>query len=105
MKTAKVLNQTCIDRTMASLIPCPHCGLRPKEEFTIKGAALPRPAPEASGDVWFDHVFLRDNPRGAYEEYWHHTSGCRRWLIVSRDTATHEIATTHDAASLSGAKA
>ena len=24
---------------MASLIHCPHCGTRPKEEFTIKGDA------------------------------------------------------------------
>lgn len=89
---------------MASLIPCPHCGLRPKEEFTIKGAALPRPAPEADGDAWFDYVYLRDNPRGAYREYWHHTSGCRRWLTVARDTATHEIDAIHDAGGVAGVK-
>lgn len=89
---------------MASLIPCPHCGLRPKEEFAIKGAALPRPEPDADAGIWFDHVYLRDNPRGPYEEYWHHTSGCRRWLVVARDTATHEIHAAHDAAGLAGAK-
>ncbi|MGG7516503.1 sarcosine oxidase subunit delta [Allorhizobium undicola] len=83
---------------MASLIPCPHCGLRPREEFTVKGAALSRPDPQAGPDVWFDHVYLRDNPRGAYEEYWHHTSGCRRWLVVSRDTASHEVHGARDAA-------
>ena len=83
---------------MASLIPCPHCGLRPKEEFTIKGEALPRPAPDAGSDAWLDYIYLRDNPRGAYREYWHHTSGCRRWLTVERDTATHEIDGAHDAA-------
>lgn len=82
---------------MASLIPCPHCGPRPKEEFTIKGAALARPDPQAGPDMWFDYVYLRDNPRGAYEEYWHHTSGCRRWLVVSRDTASHEIHGARDA--------
>ena len=33
---------------MASLITCPHCGVRPKEEFSIRGDAVPvRPA--ASG--------------------------------------------------------
>jgi heterotetrameric sarcosine oxidase delta subunit len=83
---------------MASLVTCPHCGARPKEEFTVKGAALPRPAPEALQETWFDYVYLRDNPRGAYQEYWHHTSGCRRWLVVSRDTATHEIFDSRDAA-------
>ncbi|MDX8499027.1 sarcosine oxidase subunit delta family protein [Mesorhizobium sp. VK4C] len=83
---------------MASLIPCPYCGQRPKEEFTVKGAALARPAADASRETWFDYVHLRDNPRGRYDEYWHHTSGCRRWLVVTRDTVTHEIERTCDAA-------
>ncbi len=82
---------------MASLVTCPHCGPRPKEEFSVKGAALSRPAADAPQDVWFDFVYLRDNPRGAYSEYWHHTSGCRRWLVVERDTASHEIHKTRDA--------
>lgn len=81
---------------MASLIRCPHCRQRPKEEFTVKGAALARPAPDAGRETWFDYVYLRDNPRGRYEEYWHHTSGCRRWLVVMRDTATHEIEDVRD---------
>lgn len=81
---------------MASLIPCPHCGTRPKEEFTIKGAALPRPAADADAGAWMDYVYLRDNPCGPYREYWHHTAGCRRWLVVSRDTASHEIAACTD---------
>ncbi|OLP57306.1 sarcosine oxidase subunit delta [Rhizobium rhizosphaerae] len=83
---------------MASLIACPHCGRRPKEEFTVKGAALARPEPQAGADAWFDHVYLRDNPRGPYQEFWHHTSGCRRWLVVTRDTATHEVEEARDAA-------
>jgi sarcosine oxidase subunit delta len=83
---------------MASLVTCPHCGARPKEEFTVKGAALSRPAPDAPQETWFDFVYLRDNPRGRYDEYWHHTSGCRRWLVVTRDTATHEIYRSQDAA-------
>ncbi|WP_422372530.1 sarcosine oxidase subunit delta [Hoeflea sp.] len=83
---------------MASLVSCPHCGLRPKEEFTIKGAALRRPVFDAASDVWLDYVYLRDNPRGEYEEYWHHTTGCRRWLVVNRNTATHETGTVRDAA-------
>jgi heterotetrameric sarcosine oxidase delta subunit len=89
---------------MASLIQCPHCGARPKEEFTIKGAALPRPSPGANPDAWFSYVYLRENPRGSYEELWHHTSGCRRWLVVSRDTVTHETAAVCDAADKSGAR-
>ena len=82
---------------MASLVPCPHCGSRPKEEFTVKGAAIARPAPDAGTEPWMTYVYLRDNPRGRYDEYWHHTSGCRRWLVVTRDTATHEIEASRDA--------
>jgi sarcosine oxidase subunit delta len=82
---------------MASLIPCPHCGSRPKEEFTVKGAALTRPAPDADKEAWMDYVYLRDNPRGLLQEYWHHTSGCRRWLVLTRNTATHEILKGEDA--------
>lgn len=83
---------------MASRVPCPHCGLRPKEEFTIKGAALPRPAPDADEAAWIDYVYLRENPRGAYDEFWHHTSGCRRWLVVSRNTLTHDVYGARDVA-------
>ncbi|AXA45044.1 sarcosine oxidase subunit delta [Rhizobium leguminosarum] len=84
---------------MASLISCPHCGSRPKEEFSIRGdAGLIRPAPDAGAEAWFDYVYLRDNPRGRHSEYWHHSSGCRRWLIVERDTVTHAVNGVRDAA-------
>jgi heterotetrameric sarcosine oxidase delta subunit len=83
---------------MASLIDCPHCGLRPREEFTVRGAALVRPAPDAPDADWFAYVYLRENPRGRYDEHWHHTGGCRRWLVVSRDTLTHAQYSVRDAA-------
>lgn len=84
---------------MASLIDCPHCGTRPKEEFTIKGdASVTRPAPGAPEREWFDYVYQRDNPRGAFREHWHHSGGCRRWLVVCRDTVTHDVARVFDAA-------
>lgn len=84
---------------MASLISCPHCGARPKEEFSIRGdAGLIRPAPDAGAEAWFDYVYLRDNPRGSHSEYWHHSVGCRRWLIVERDTVTHVVHGVRDAA-------
>ncbi|EJC85600.1 sarcosine oxidase delta subunit [Rhizobium leguminosarum bv. trifolii WSM2297] len=84
---------------MASLISCPHCGSRPKEEFSIRGdAGLARPAPDAGQNAWYDYVYLRDNPRGSHSEYWHHSSGCRRWLIVERDTVTHVVHGVRDAA-------
>ena len=83
---------------MASLIHCPHCGTRPRDEFSIKGdATLHRPAPSASDKDWADYVFLRENPVGRHKEYWQHLAGCRRWLIVERDTVTHDVFSVVDA--------
>jgi len=72
---------------------CPICGLRDETEFTYGGdATLVRPAhDDTDADHWHDFVFLRDNPRGAHREYWHHVQGCRQWLVVERDTLTHAI--------------
>jgi len=79
------------------LIKCPHCGTRPIEEFTFFGDAGPeRPTSNdpASMDQWFDYVYLRDNPKGRFDEYVHHSGGCRAWLVVTRDTQTHEVSAT-----------
>ncbi len=83
---------------MASLITCPHCGTRPKEEFSIRGAAGPeRPSPAAKDEDWQRYVYVRDNPKGRYQEYWHHVGGCRRWLVVDRDNLSHEVFGVTDA--------
>ncbi|WFU00808.1 sarcosine oxidase subunit delta [Rhizobium sp. CB3171] len=84
---------------MASLITCPHCGTRPKEEFTIRGSAsATRPAPSAPDEDWHRYVYIRDNERGRILEYWHHAAGCRRWLVVDRSNVTHEVFSVTDAA-------
>ena len=72
---------------------CPVCGLRDETEFSYGGdATVVGPAPdESSPDVWFDYVFLRDNPRGAHKEFWHHVQGCRQWLVAERNTLTNKI--------------
>jgi heterotetrameric sarcosine oxidase delta subunit len=88
---------------MASLIDCPHCGVRPKEEFSIRGDAAPvRPAADvpASDGAWNAYVHLRGNPKGRHREFWHHAAGCRRWLIVERDTASHAVFAVVDAQDL-----
>jgi len=74
-------------------LPCPICGDRDIREFTCKGAgdALDRPEPEAGADAWDSYMHLRDNPAGAIRELWFHHAGCSAWLIVARDTVTHEV--------------
>ncbi|MEL6372434.1 MAG: sarcosine oxidase subunit delta [Pseudomonadota bacterium] len=74
-------------------ITCPCCGSREIAEFTYGGdATRVRPSLDDGDEArWFDYVFLRDNPRGVHREFWQHTLGCRSWLVVERNTLTHEI--------------
>ena len=57
-----------------------------------------RPSPGAGTDAWYDYVYTRENPRGPHAEHWHHTAGCRRWLVVRRDTLSHDVESVRDAA-------
>ena len=74
-------------------IPCPHCGPRDASEFAHYGdAARERPAlGDADVEHWHAYVHERDNPKGPHKEFWQHLHGCRQWLVVERDTATHEM--------------
>ncbi len=72
-------------------IPCPLCGQRPLDEFSYLGDASPVRPRDDDPAAWHDYVYLRDNPRGMHREYWQHVGGCRAWLVVRRDTASHEI--------------
>ena len=79
---------------MAYLINCPHCGQRTTDEFYIRGdASKLRPGAIGDGTMnqWHDYVHIRDNVRGRTAEHWHHTGGCRQWLVVERDTVSHEV--------------
>ena len=77
------------------LIPHPLLGLRDSQEFTYLGdaALMLRPDPAAAGAeaAFCDYVFLRDNPAGTHRELWFHEQGDRSWLVVTRNTLTHEI--------------
>lgn len=74
-------------------IRCPFCGHRDHAEFSYGGdASVARPALDhRSAEDWYRYVFLRANPKGRHREYWQHLHGCRTWLVVERDTASHEI--------------
>jgi sarcosine oxidase subunit delta len=76
------------------LITCPWCGPRAEIEFSCGGEAhIARPADPGSmsDEAWADYLFMRKNPRGAHREQWNHSSGCRRWFNVERDTVTYRI--------------
>ncbi|MEM6310484.1 MAG: sarcosine oxidase subunit delta [Pseudomonadota bacterium] len=74
-------------------IVCPICGARDRREFYYQGEAiaLNRPAPDAPAQDWDDYVHLRENASGWRRELWHHEAGCGAWLVVERNTTTHEV--------------
>jgi methylglutamate dehydrogenase subunit B len=75
-------------------INCPYCGEREAHEFSYRGdATITRPdaaSPEAP-NAFAAYVYLRDNPAGLLREHWYHGAGCHSWLVVERDTRSHEI--------------
>ena len=100
-------------------IPCCHCGERGHEEFTYLGdATVQRPDQDRSSGErgqthgsdptatapMLDYVYLRDNPAGPHRELWHHTSGCRAWLVVTRNTRTHAIEAVQSARAIALAR-
>ncbi|MCX7646652.1 MAG: sarcosine oxidase subunit delta [Rhodobacteraceae bacterium] len=76
------------------LIPHPLLGPRDAQEFVYLGdaALIDRPDGTAAGiEAFHDYLYLRDNPAGQHRELWYHEQGDRSWLVVTRDTVTHEI--------------
>ena len=75
------------------IIDHPLLGPRDSAEFTYLGCAslIDRPAPDASDAAWHAYGYLRDNPAGPHRELWFHEGGDRSFLVVTRDTLTHEI--------------
>lgn len=77
------------------IIEHPLLGPRDADEFTYLGDAslIDRPDGLAPGAAnrFFEYLYLRDNPAGLHRELWFHEQGDRSWLVVTRNTLTHEI--------------
>ncbi|MEL7344376.1 MAG: sarcosine oxidase subunit delta [Pseudomonadota bacterium] len=76
------------------IINHPLLGPRDAAEFTYRGdvALMDRPdGMTAATDEMSDYLHLRDNPAGTHAELWYHEQGDRSWLVVTRNTLTHEI--------------
>ncbi len=75
-------------------IKCPYCGLRNETEFSCGGEAhISRPdsVHQLTNKEWSEYLFSRYNPKGCFIERWVHSSGCRKWFNVVRNTKTNEI--------------
>ncbi|WP_457967527.1 sarcosine oxidase subunit delta [Arthrobacter sp. D1-29] len=76
------------------LISCPNCGSRDETEFHYGGqahVAYPENPNELNDREWAEFLFYRDNTKGAFAERWLHSTGCRQWFNMLRDTVTYEI--------------
>lgn len=77
------------------IINHPILGPRDAQEFTYLGDAslLNRPDWQAdnAAEQFYNYQYLRDNPAGLHRELWFHEQGDRSWLVVTRNTVTHEI--------------
>ena len=77
------------------IINHPLLGPRDAAEFVYLGDASLIDRPAGFGDVvegaMHDYVYLRDNPAGEHQELWYHEQGDRSWLVVTRNTLTHEV--------------
>ncbi len=77
------------------IINHPLLGPRDAAEFVYLGdeSLIERPDPNApdAADRFYEYGYLRDNPAGEHKELWYHEQGDRSWLVVTRNTLTHEI--------------
>ena len=77
------------------IINHPLLGPRDAQEFTYLGDAslIDRPDWQAddAAEQFYNYQYLRNNPAGEHRELWFHEGGDRSWLVVTRNTVTHEI--------------
>lgn len=77
------------------IINHPLLGPRDAAEFTQLGDASLIDRPNWQADdadrQFYEYQYLRDNPAGIHNELWFHEQGDRSWLVVTRNTLTHEI--------------
>ncbi|MCE2517036.1 MAG: sarcosine oxidase subunit delta [Alphaproteobacteria bacterium] len=86
------------------IIDHPLLGPRDSAEFTYMGDASLMMRPDGmtkdgrakdtakeTARAFYEYGYLRDNPAGRHQELWFHEQGDRSWLVVTRDTTTHEI--------------
>lgn len=90
------------------IIPHPLLGPRDAAEFVYLGDASLIERPDGMAEDaearFHDYVHLRDNPAGPHRELWFHEQGDRSWLVVTRDTLTHEVLSAELAADVARAQ-
>ena len=78
-------------------ITCPFCGPRSENEFIHGGPNKNRRPEDPSvytDREWIEYLTVPANPVGPVSEKWWHVRGCGEWVIIERNTLTHEISPT-----------
>jgi len=90
------------------IINHPLLGPRDAAEFVYLGDAslIERPDGMADGadQAMYEYVYERDDLAGWHRELWYHEQGDRSWLVVTRNTLTHEIKSVELARDVARAK-
>ena len=77
------------------IINLPLLGPRDISEFVYLGdeSLLKRPTWDnnKSEEKFYEYLYLRNNVAGIHKELWFHQQGDRSWLVVTRNTISHEI--------------
>jgi len=40
---------------------------------------------------WAEYLFYRENTKGIFAERWVHSTGCRQWFNMLRDTVSYDV--------------
>ena len=87
------------------IINHPLLGPRDISEFVYLGDAslLKRPTWDSnkSEEKFYEYLYLRNNVAGIHKALWFHQYGDRSWLVVTRNTISHEITKVELAADIS----
>ena len=78
-------------------IKCPFCGPRDEREFEYCGPyrdRRPGKIDSLAAPEFLNYLIVPENPEGEAREFWWHRQGCGEWLLVIRDTRTHQIIDT-----------
>ena len=81
-------------RTRRCVFPVPiavRAAMTNSPIWVTRRCSAPILHPPDAAATFHDYVYLRDNPSGIHRELWYHGGGCRKWLVVTRNTRTHEI--------------
>ena len=74
------------------VVPCPNCGPRNSSDLRNCGEVVERPDPQTTTIAeWRSYLYLRENTADWMRETWYCRTGCRKYFVVERNTATNEI--------------